>query len=94
MILILSLSLVSFNSHNSLTKHVGEVSAGDLQQKDVDGRVEVGVDDLGDVARQNLREIRQTAGSYRLDRRDSDSVIAEGAAEHGKEMPDILSFEM
>lgn len=78
---------------NSLTKHVGEVSAGDLQQEDVNGRVEVGVDDLGDVAGQNFREIGQSAAG-RLDGRDRDLVVAEGAAQHGEEMPDILPFNM
>lgn len=77
-----------------LTKHVGEISAGNLQQKDIDGRIEVGVDDLSDVARHNLREIGQSAASYRLDGRNRDLVIAEGAAQHGEEMPDILPFDV
>lgn len=77
-----------------LTKHVGEISAGNLQQKDIDGRIEVGVDDLSDVARHNFREIGQSAASYRLDGRNRDLVIAEGTTQHGEEMPDILSFDV
>lgn len=85
---------ISLNPRDSLTKHVGEVSAGDLQQEDIDGCVEVGIDNLSDVARHYLREIGQSAASYRFDGRDCDLVIAEGTAEHGKEMPDIFSFNM
>jgi len=65
-----------------------------LQQKDINGRVEIGVNDLDNVARQNLREIGQTAAVYRLDGSDSDLMIAEGTAQHGEEMPDIISFDM
>lgn len=61
------------------TENVGEVGTSDLQQKNVDGRAEVGVNDLGDVAGHDFREIGQTSGD-RLDGRDGDLVFTERAA--------------
>jgi len=61
------------------TENVGKVGTSDLQQKNVDGRAEVGVDDLGDVAGHDLREIGQTSAD-RLDGRDGDLVFTERAA--------------
>lgn len=76
------------------TENVGKIRAGDLQQKNVNGRTEVGVDDLGDVAGHNLREIGQTSAGDRLDGRDGDLVFTERAAQHAEEMTDILAFYM
>lgn len=64
-----------------------------MQQKNVDGRAEVGVDDLRDVAGHDLREIGQIS-SNRLNGCNSDLVLTERAAQHGEEMTDVLPFHV
>lgn len=80
----------------SLTEDVGEVSAEDLQQEDVDRCTDFGVDGFGGVSAcdQNLREIRRGAGSGGLDGCHGELVLAESAAQHGEQVTHVLPFHV